>query len=80
MLCKDGEISDLAYNNYEYVGNYFEASVKKDAILFDQDKDLLIQENQIISVEGVNGDALKVGSMEEVSTAGNWPKTYGSNE
>ena len=58
----------------------FEASVKKDAILFDQDKDLLIQENQIISVEGVNGDALTVGSMEEVNTSGNWPKVYGAEE
>ncbi|TXE12090.1 hypothetical protein FUA26_05545 [Seonamhaeicola algicola] len=58
----------------------FEASVKKDVILFDQNKDLLVQENQVISVDGVNGDALKVGSMEEVKTIGNWPKTYGSNE
>lgn len=58
----------------------FEASVKKDVILYDQNKDLLIQENQVVSVDGVNGDALKVGSMEEVNTAGNWPKTYGDNE
>ena len=58
----------------------FEATVKKDVILFDQDKDLVIQENQVVSVDGVNGDALKVGSMEDVSTKGNWPKTYGENE
>ncbi|UKM64120.1 hypothetical protein GSB9_00667 [Flavobacteriaceae bacterium GSB9] len=58
----------------------FEASVKKDVILYDQNKDLLVQENQVVSVDGVNGDALKVGSMEEVNTAGNWPKTYGANE
>ncbi|MBD0833696.1 hypothetical protein [Aestuariibaculum sediminum] len=58
----------------------FEASVKKDVILFDQDRDMVIQENQVISVDGVNGDALKVGSMEEVNTAGNWPKNYGANE
>jgi hypothetical protein len=58
----------------------FEASVKKDVILFDQDRDLVIQEKQVISVDGVNGDALKVGSMNEVNTNGNWPKTYGSNE
>ena len=57
----------------------FEASVKKDVILFDQDRDLVIQENQVVSVEGVNGNALKVGSMEEVNTNGNWPKVYGSN-
>jgi hypothetical protein len=58
----------------------FEASVKKSVILYDQNKDLLIQENQVVSVDGVNGDALKVGSMDEVNTNGNWPKTYGANE
>lgn len=58
----------------------FEASVKKNVILFDQERDLVIQENQVVSVDGVNGDALKVGSMNEVNTNGNWPKTYGSNE
>ncbi|WP_194767434.1 hypothetical protein [Tamlana sp. I1] len=58
----------------------FESSVKKNVILFDQDNDLLVQENQVVSVDGVNGDALKVGSMDEVKTNGNWPKTYGANE
>ena len=58
----------------------FEALVKKAVILSDQNKDLLIQENQVVSVDGVNGDALKVGSMDEVKTNGNWPKTYGDNE
>ncbi|WP_248722888.1 hypothetical protein [Seonamhaeicola sp. ML3] len=58
----------------------FEASVLKNAILHDQNKDLLVQENQVVSVDGVNGDALKVGSMDEVKTIGNWPKTYGDNE
>ncbi|TGV01159.1 hypothetical protein EM932_16765 [Flavivirga rizhaonensis] len=54
----------------------FEASVKKDVILFDQNKDLLMQENQIVSVDGVNGDQLVVGSMDEVKTVGNWPTNY----
>lgn len=58
----------------------FEALVKKSVILYDQDKDLINQENQVISVEGVNGDALKVGSMDEVNTNGNWPKVYGAND
>ena len=58
----------------------FEAFVLKKDILFDQDKDLIMQENQVISVDGVNGDALRVGSMEEIKTNGNWPKVYGSNE
>ncbi|MCX7548000.1 hypothetical protein OS188_08545 [Xanthomarina sp. F1114] len=58
----------------------FEASVKKNVILSDQDQDLVIQENQVISVDGVNGDALKVGSMNEVKTNGNWPITYGESD
>lgn len=58
----------------------FEASVKKNVILFDQDPDLLAQENQVVSVDGVNGDVLRVGSMEEVVTIGNWPKNYGATE
>ncbi|MBU2951035.1 hypothetical protein KO493_10040 [Tamlana agarivorans] len=58
----------------------FEAGVKKRVLLYDQNNDLIIQENQVVSVDGVNGDALKVGSMDEVKTTGNWPKTYGDNE
>ena len=58
----------------------FEAIVKKSVLLNDQSRDLIIQENQVVSVDGVNGDALKVGSMDEVNTNGNWPKTYGDNE
>ena len=58
----------------------FEASVKKDVILFDKDRDLVIQENQVVSVEGVNGDAISVGSMEEVTSKGNWPLLYDTKE
>lgn len=58
----------------------FEASVKKDVILFDQPKELVSQENQVLSVEAVNGDAIKVGSMDEIKTIGNWPKTYGAQK
>jgi len=57
----------------------FEAKALKSVILFDQDKNLVAKENQVISVDGVNGDALIVGSMEEVNTNGNWPKNF-SNE
>jgi len=44
-----------------------------------QNSDLIAKENKVVSVDQVNGDALKVGSMEEVNTNGNWPKNY-SNE
>ena len=57
----------------------FEAKAMKSVILFDQDKGLITKENQVVSVDGVNGDAIKVGSMEEIKTIGNWPKNF-SNE
>lgn len=58
----------------------FEASVQKDIILFDQDKNLVNKEKQVVAVDGVNGDALKVGSMTEVYTKGNWPKSYNTKK
>ncbi|QRM91040.1 hypothetical protein FG167_14830 [Lacinutrix sp. WUR7] len=58
----------------------FEAKLLKSVILADQNKDLLAQENETISVDGVNGDAIRVGSLEEINTSGNWPKTYGDSE
>ncbi|QNJ98854.1 hypothetical protein [Constantimarinum furrinae] len=54
----------------------FEARVSKEAILNDLNKDLLAQEKQVVSVDGVNGPYVKVGSMSEVNTSGNWPKIY----
>ncbi|MEZ4797658.1 MAG: hypothetical protein R2785_10890 [Flavobacteriaceae bacterium] len=58
----------------------FEAKALKSVILFDQDKNLVAKENQVISVDGVNGDALIVGSMEEVNTNGNWPKNFSKEQ
>jgi hypothetical protein len=58
----------------------FESRVAKDVILSDLDKDLLAQEKQVISVDGVNGPYIKVGSMDEVDTSGNWPKIYDTDD
>ena len=58
----------------------FEASVSKKVILFDQDKNLVDLESEVKSVEGVNGPSLKVGSMEEINTNGNWPKNYSKDQ
>lgn len=58
----------------------FEASVDKDIILYDQDKNLVAKEKQVISVDGVNGPKLMVGSMNEVKTIGNWPKNYSTTD
>ena len=58
----------------------FEISISKDILLADQPKDYLNKEKQIVSVDGVNGDALTVGSMVSINTNGNWPKSYGAND
>ncbi|WP_179353550.1 hypothetical protein [Winogradskyella vidalii] len=58
----------------------FEASVEKSVVLDDQEPYLIEKENQVISVDGVNGSALTVGSMEKVFTKGNWPKSYTNKE
>ena len=58
----------------------FEASVQKDILLFGQDENLIKKEKEVVSVEGVNGPTLKVGSMEEVNTNGNWPKNYSKDQ
>lgn len=58
----------------------FEVKVDKSVILFDRNEDLVAQEKEVVSVDGVNGPTLKVGSMDEVNTNGNWPKIYGSND
>ena len=54
----------------------FEVRVSKDLILYDQNKDLITQEKEIVSVDGVNGPFLILGSMSDVSTNGNWPTTF----
>jgi hypothetical protein len=58
----------------------FEARAPKSVILFDQDGNLVSKENEVVSVDGVNGDAITVGSMEEVNTNGNWPKNYSKKQ
>jgi len=63
-----------------YKAPVFEAKVKKNVVLGDQAKDLLDRENAQISVEEVNGDVIKVGSLEQVSTSGNWPPIYDKKE
>lgn len=54
----------------------FEASVDKAVVLFDQDKNLVANEKETFSVDGVNGPKIAVGSMDEVKSAGNWPKNF----
>ena len=59
-----------------YKAPVFEAKVEKSVVLYDQPKTLLERENAHASVEEVNGSTIKVGSLDEVSTSGNWPPIY----
>lgn len=58
----------------------FEAKALKEVILDGQDKNLIAKEKEVVSVDGVNGDAIIVGSMEEINTNGNWPKNFSNKE
>jgi flagellar biogenesis protein FliO len=58
----------------------FEASVDKSIVLDGQDKYLIEKERQAFSVAGVKGESVKIGSLEEVSTSGNWGKDLSIKE
>lgn len=58
----------------------FEVKVSKDIILYDQQKDLLKQENETISVDGVNGPEIILGSMSNVRINGNWPTIFDASK
>lgn len=75
----NGAKFELRAGKYEKNGDYysvFEARVAKNVILNDQDNDLLFQEEQLVSVDGINGKYVKVGAMDDIDTSGNWPKGY----
>ena len=52
----------------------------KDALLKDLDQELVKQENKVESIDEINGPQIILGSLEEVTLTGNWPKKYGNNE
>lgn len=58
----------------------FQAVIDKDALLQDLDQELVKNENKVESIDEINGPKITLGSLEEVSLTGNWPKKYGNNE
>jgi hypothetical protein len=58
----------------------FEASVDKFIVLDGQEKYLIEKERQAFSIAGVKGETVKIGSMEEVNTSGNWGKDLSNKE
>ena len=67
-------------NKNGYKVPVFEVKVSKSVILFDQDADLVQQENETVSVDGVNGPAIVLGSLRNVSTNGNWPTIFDAKQ
>ncbi len=64
----------------EFKSPVFEAKINKTALLSDQKGYLVAKEKKTVSVDGINGEEIILGSLEELSMAGNWPKKYGKNE
>ncbi|GET46030.1 hypothetical protein RCZ01_13320 [Capnocytophaga felis] len=59
-----------------YSASVFEVSVPKVKVLWGLDKNEVEKEVAKNSVEDVKGADIKVGSLEELSTNGNWPTSY----
>jgi len=76
---KDGAKFELKAGKLDDIP-VFEASVDKAIVLHGQEKYLIEKERQAFSVAGVKGASVKIGSMEEVSTNGNWGKDLSIKE
>jgi hypothetical protein len=74
------KINAEVINKNGYNVPVFEVKVSKNIILFDQDKDLVKQENETVSVDGVNGSEIILGSLSNVSTNGNWPTIFDAKQ
>ena len=73
------QIAAQVINKNGYKVPVFEVKVSKNIILFDQNKDMVKQENETVSVDGVNGSEIILGSLNNVSTNGNWPTIFDAN-
>ena len=69
------EISSGVINKLGIKIPVFEVKVKKRLLLKDFDKNLVLQEEEAIDVEG---KYVKIGSMDNSSISGNWSKLYES--
>ena len=73
------QIKAEVINKNGYNVPVFEVKIAKNIILFDQDEDFIKQENETVSVDGVNGPEIILGSLTNVSTNGNWPTIFDTN-
>jgi hypothetical protein len=70
------QIKSQVINKNGYNVPVFEVKISKNTILYDQDEVFVKQENETISVDGVNGPEIVLGSLTNVSTNGNWPTIF----
>ena len=73
------QIKAEVINKNGYNVPVFEVKIAKNIILVDQDEDFIKQENETVSVDGVNGPEIILGSLTNVSTNGNWPTIFDTN-
>tara|TARA_X000001036_G_scaffold307982_1_gene286637 strand:- start:181 stop:837 length:657 start_codon:yes stop_codon:yes gene_type:complete len=73
-------INSQIINKNNYKVPVFEVKVSKNIILYDQDDFLVSQENETISVDGVNGSEIILGSLSDVSVNGNWPTIFDATQ
>tara|TARA_B100001996_G_scaffold382256_1_gene373619 strand:- start:310 stop:954 length:645 start_codon:yes stop_codon:yes gene_type:complete len=73
-------INSDSIDKNSYKAHVFEVKIAKNIILHDQNKDLLSIENETVSVDGVNGPDIILGSLNDVSTNGNWPTIFDATQ
>lgn len=76
----DGKEFELEIGEVEKVAglkvSVFEARTDKESILKGMDKSLVKQEKEAITTDQIKGEFVSVGSLNEVTTGGNWPPSY----
>lgn len=58
----------------------FEAKVEKQLVLAGMNKNLIMQEKAVFSVDQVRGEYISVGNLENVKDSGNWPPSYDTSK
>ena len=74
------KIASEIINKNGYKVPVFEVKISKKIVLFDQNIDLIKQEQETIAVDGVNGPEIVLGSLSKVSTSGNWPTIFDAKQ
>jgi hypothetical protein len=54
----------------------FRIRIDKESVLKGLNKELIRKEKEVYSRYEINGEFISVGSLEEVTTGGNWPPSY----